>query len=1347
MYPFFGSVFHSHFWASGKPNSTKNQLSAILVTAFFLMSVVKPQRMLAADLCDLPAWNGTMLIDCDTPVIDCKSPTNAWCVEARACPTWSLKPVSGMVGGAVQLNYECETDPGSYVQAWYTFDPPVDLSDFDLFGISLRGSAAPPETSNRIRIMVADTNDVFFEATIGDIAHINRWMINIPLPQSLFTRVWWSPPGPIDWTQINRFFVAVAPPPPPPETDWSRLQVGSLTIDHIQAVRSADWVPPGDFASVAPNPVVAQKAMDYIVSQQCASTGLFRSWSDDPEAWAWLYDQALALLILARERRWEEADRLARFLVDHQKVAGDQGHWAIGWNYCDPDIERLDEWPGDQAWAAYALHRYAILRANKQALQALQTSTYSGNWLAQRIRPDGCVDTHPRGTSSTEGNFDVWMAMMELGRTEDADHIAQCLESATLWDNNRRCWQRGEGDPVVALNANAWPAKGFALHPRINLPHMALHALGFVRRTLATRSDTKNVCEPDLVGLCGLDFQGPISLHAEGMGSYIVAGGAESREYLAELLGLQGSDGGVRGSTEEWRTDTHWLTCWKGIAPTAWLYFAVSGSPFVDAPNVLYVDGNATGTYHDGSTWCNAFVHLQDALATAANSNGVITEIRVADGVYHPDEGENQTPGNRSATFQLINAVTVEGGYAGCGAPDPGARDINLYATILNGDLNGNDAPVPCTQNSPDCNPFGGLCADGFCIINDNDSENSYHVVTGSGIDATAIIDGFSITAGNADADWPFNSGGGMYNDQGNPTVTNCAFSGNFATSLGGGMFNSVSSSPTVTNCTFSHNSADSGDGGGMFNNGGSPTVSSCTFSGNSAYDGGGMFNSFSDATVTNCIFSDNTAIAGGGMYNSLFSNPTVTNCTFSGNLADRGDGGGMFNINNSSPTLTNCTFSGNSALFGGGMHNIDNSSPTLTKCTFSGNSALFGGGIYNRYSSNPSVTNCTFRGNFADLGKGGGGIFNDASSPTVTDCTFSENRGSFGGGMHNFDNSSPTLTNCTFSGNSAYDGGGGMFNLRNSNPTVTNCTFSDNSADNGDGGGTGGGGMFNENSNPTVVNCTFSGNSGRGIFGGSGGGMYNDQGNPTVTNCAFSGNTAGFGGGMYNQNSNPTVTNCTFSGNLAEVGGGMANGGTPNTGGSPTVTNCTFSGNSARAGGGGMFNSFSNPTVTNCILWNNGLGGAFGGGGSPIVTFSDVQGGFAGTGNIEADPLFADPDGPDNIPGTEDDDVRLQIGSRCMDAGNNDAVPVGVTTDLDGHSRLLCERVDMGGYESGIGDYDCIGTVNLADFANWVNCFTGPGPEGAPYAKRCEHFDFEFDGDVDLQDFAGFQLVFNGSK
>jgi hypothetical protein len=263
---------------------------------------------------------------------------------------------------------------------------------------------------------------------------------------------------------------------------------------------------------------------------------------------------------------------------------------------------------------------------------------------------------------------------------------------------------------------------------------------------------------------------------------------------------------------------------------------------------------------------------------------------------------------------------------------------------------------------------------------------------------------------------------------------------------------------------------------------------------------------------------------------------------------------------------------------------------------------------------------------------------------------------------MWNYE-SNPMITNCIFSGNSARVGGA-MENLY-SNPAITNCTFTDNVARLGPPGGNGGA-MSNRYGSPTVSNCTFTGNSAAKV----GGAMRNTQSNLVITNCTFSGNSAEwYGGAMYNgYYSNPTITNCIFTSNSAEwYGGAMFD--IDNS--SSTVTNCIFSGNSASYFGGAMYNVDSSSTVTNCILWGNGPLGIYNYDSNAIITYSDVQGGWGGVGNIDEEPHFA-----------SDTDLHLMPDSPCIEAGDPNYAAGPNETDLDGNPRIAGARIDMGAYE-----------------------------------------------------------------
>ncbi|MBW8041183.1 MAG: hypothetical protein FVQ85_14430 [Planctomycetes bacterium] len=544
-------------------------------------------------------------------------------------------------------------------------------------------------------------------------------------------------------------------------------------------------------------------------------------------------------------------------------------------------------------------------------------------------------------------------------------------------------------------------------------------------------------------------------------------------------------------------------------------------------------------------------------------------------------------------------------------------------------------------------------------IIDGN--QNGSVVTFNSGEDANCVLNGFTITNGNAEY------GGGIYcvlppdpppipppppppgtlSEQSSPEVLS-------ETNL---------TAPTIKNCIISNNSADRG--GGMYNENGNPIIKNCTFRENFALRyGAGMYNgSFSSPTMTNCTFSTNSASSGGGMFN-FNSTPTMTNCALDNNLADY-QGGGAYNVFCIS-TLTGCTFNDNvSTDHGGGMYN-DQSTLTLTNCNFFGNSAYDGGGLYNDQST-LTLTNCTFTDNSAigimnsrDYGTGGA-IFNDHSSSNLTNCAFNENSaGDFGGGIYNTQ-SSPTMTNCTFSENSAFYEGGGMANFESS-PTLTNCAFSENSARLG-------GGMYNRESSPIVANCTF------------------------ITNSAIS------GAGIFNQfNNSLTLKNCTFTGNLAQYNGG----GIYNTDGITTLDNCILWENRGKDG-----------TDESAQIFGTSI----------IVDYSCIQGwtgALGGTGNIGADPCFVAPGyylGPNCIGGyayygcTYDwigGDYHLFPDSLCINAGDPNYIPGPNETDLDGNPRIIAGRIDMGGYEAPPPAEVRITprTINLASKGNSITCY-----------------------------------------
>ncbi len=203
----------------------------------------------------------------------------------------------------------------------------------------------------------------------------------------------------------------------------------------------------------------------------------------------------------------------------------------------------------------------------------------------------------------------------------------------------------------------------------------------------------------------------------------------------------------------------------------------------------------------------------------------------------------------------------------------------------------------------------------------------------------------------------------------------------------------------------------------------------------------------------------------------------------------------------------------------------------------------------------------------------------------------------------------------------------------------------------------------------PLVTECTIVGNNDGGVH-------CSASTSPTLSRCTITGNGTDFhGGGVICWNASPILMGCTITENQA----GLYGGGLYCTGSSPTLTNCTISGNiSILDRGGGIYCTDSSPVLVNCVLWGDAPNEVEGG--TPVLRYCDVEGGHAGKGNIDADPLFRSFYGYDYL---------LSPGSPCIDAGDP-TIEDGVS---DWHPRWPGwypngARSDMGAF-GGPGNFD----------------------------------------------------------
>jgi parallel beta-helix repeat protein len=333
---------------------------------------------------------------------------------------------------------------------------------------------------------------------------------------------------------------------------------------------------------------------------------------------------------------------------------------------------------------------------------------------------------------------------------------------------------------------------------------------------------------------------------------------------------------------------------------------------------VVYVDQNAPGPAHDGTSWDTAFLTIQEGLDAATPSG----EVWVADGVYV----ENVVMGE---------GVAIYGGFLGA---EPGGYEDSLDQR----DYVNNIATIDGNQS-------------GSCVV----------------MAVSSRVDGFTVTNGSGTpGEYDFRYGGAFYcNDVGHTgVIANNRIAGNSCTH-GGGIFTHENASPTIVNNTILGNSA-SRAGGGVLCYAMSPTLIGNTILSNSATGGGGGgIYCYRDSTpnLLSNVISDNSAEEDGGAIYCYYASPTISNNIVCGNQAAE-DGAGLYCFMESSPAVTNNAICSNSAGGNGaGVFFYRQSSPSLTNNVITENSAQGGGGVWCEDGSFPAVSHNDVWGNEPD--------------------------------------------------------------------------------------------------------------------------------------------------------------------------------------------------------------------------------------------------------------------------------------------------------------------------------------------------------------------------------------------
>ncbi|MCB0525573.1 MAG: T9SS type A sorting domain-containing protein [Lewinellaceae bacterium] len=502
----------------------------------------------------------------------------------------------------------------------------------------------------------------------------------------------------------------------------------------------------------------------------------------------------------------------------------------------------------------------------------------------------------------------------------------------------------------------------------------------------------------------------------------------------------------------------------------------------------VFVKHDATGA-GNGSSWADAYTTLNTALDNANEGD----EIWVAAGTYKP-AGMNGDP---SSKFLINKFLKLFGGFIGTETSLAERGDPAIHATILSGDLNGDDI------------------TDEF-DVNRSDNVLSVVVVTQDAPDET-LLDGFFIRNGHAiNPAWPGNSGGGIH-IQGGLQVSNCTLEQNFAYNVGGGVAASNNSPNSVTfnNCHFNHNMGNLGGGADIRFK--TAYFTDCTFTGNIALaalgqpyeqNGSSVFIRNSDCFFKRCSYINNEALngaacvffwvdangkgftievdscnfignksgTGGAFYSQTFGDRTttlITNSAFNNNVSVDPFAYGNVTIYhqgngaNGTALLEHCYFERNESAHASGAIDIgsgpgaDSSSYTIRGCTFKNNTAINRTGALGLWSEENTdaaflIEDCLFENN--QSGEAGGALLvatgSNEFSATVSRCVFQGNQSESGGAIVSFPDiitsANPVsaqlnLDNCLVTNNSCADAA--ILITDQVNIGLLNCTVADNSA------------------------------------------------------------------------------------------------------------------------------------------------------------------------------------------------------------------------------------------------------------------------------------------------------------
>ncbi len=517
-------------------------------------------------------WNGSLIIP-DADFVD----TSKWTPN-----TSNENQTIEISSNNSDLQMSWSVNNNGWVQCYMYLPTPISLSQFDIFGIDLKGSAT------------TGSGRIGFELKFEDGAHqaimkwdqmegMNRWYEKLAVLKKQFVN--WDD---FDWSNIKAISLVVY--------SLSDTVSGIINVKNLVGSLKKNWsralctegISPCNYSEIKTN------AINAIISRQ-TGIGLLKTWvSEVDNDSSWLYGQGLALKALVSEGVWKNsapdnnsaqaAEKLALFLKDHLIDHPRGGYWPRVWVASTGNIKQRVEtdgtiWMGDQPWPLIGLQCYYKKTGDVRVESAISRSM---QFLKSLIDNDGKLFTLnvdadlEVAVTSCEAYAAVLQSLYESNESQLAEKLWDYLFDMG-WDSDLNYWKEAEYSYRLVLFANTWLTP-FLL--KKGLIQEALDSLSLIGRILYTCGSGTP---------CGLDGFVPVAVWYEGTLSYISAGGPNSIELFNQLKDYIHPDGTVSHYNDSSTVGGIWAEPWRSLDGTSWLYFTASGiSPFSTCEGAPY---------------------------------------------------------------------------------------------------------------------------------------------------------------------------------------------------------------------------------------------------------------------------------------------------------------------------------------------------------------------------------------------------------------------------------------------------------------------------------------------------------------------------------------------------------------------------------------------------------------------------------------------------------------------------------------------------------------------------------------------------------------------------------------